>query len=90
MPKGRILRKGLRWEKNDRDLDNVPKKPGVYVLHYRDRLVYVGESDDLNRTLNQQADEQNFDEFTWYVTTPQYRFELEKKLIKRYKPPRND
>ena len=78
----RILRKGLRWATNEKNLNEVPARPGVYALYYYGKRRYVGKSKNLRRRLKQHYRENvAFTEFTWYATSPSGMHDLESELI---------
>jgi len=80
--KRRIIRKGLRWAATEKNLNDVPKAPGVYALYYYGKRRYVGQTTNLQRRLKQHYwNNVPFTEFTWYQTPPNYRHTLEGKLI---------
>lgn len=75
---------GRRWGLNR--IDDLPKKPGVYVLFKNGKRVYVGETLNLQNSLRQHLlDSDEFTNFTWYNTTESYRFGLAKRLKKNYR-----
>jgi hypothetical protein len=81
MPRGRVVKKGLRWTKDK--LNDVPDKPGVYHLYFGDKRVYTGKAVDLQRRIKEHTrDPKRWSTFTWEQTTPKYKDELEKKRIK--------
>ncbi|MFW9997332.1 MAG: GIY-YIG nuclease family protein [Candidatus Odinarchaeota archaeon] len=89
-------RKGLKWRKEQ--LDDVPKRPGVYLLLWGSTIQYIGKSRDLQRRLkeHERADCYRDDEYipfgscTWYQTTMGFENELERVLIEKHQPPYND
>ena len=80
----RIKCKGIRWPKEQ--INKIPNCPGVYVLIYRNKPCYIGKSRNIRRRVREHMTRgMNFTRVTWYGTTPKYRHELEKKLIKKYR-----
>jgi len=82
MEKPRVIRKGLRWEVNEDNLNDIPEAPGVYLLYYYGKRRYVGKSNNLQRRLKEHYREDvAFTEFTWYETAQGHRHDLEADLI---------
>ncbi len=72
----------------------IPKKQGIYHLFKGDKLVYIGMSKNIcNRLLGHLRDEQkDFDYCLWFVAkenTVNEIFEIEKRMIKYWKPKYN-
>jgi len=81
----RILKKGLRWVASETNLQDVPRKPGVYALYYYGKRRYIGKSKNLQRRIRQHFNDPNnpFTEISWYQTVPKARHTLESDLIDR-------
>jgi len=78
----RIIRKGLRWAVTKKNINDVPRAPGVYALYYYGKRRYVGQTNNLQRRLKEHLrNGMPFTEFTWYQTPPNYRHKLEGNLI---------
>jgi excinuclease ABC subunit C len=80
-------------------IENVPKKPGVYILKSKQKIIYIGKSTRLKDRLKTYFLQKNFkhqkeknlnkhiDDFEYLVTeTEQEALLLENTLIKEYKP----
>jgi len=69
------------------DMSAIPRSPGCYVLFVDDRLIYIGESDNLSERLrNHNVD---FEECAWLRLDGAQRFLVEKMLIWSFMPERN-
>ena len=80
-------------------IENVPKKPGVYILKSKQKIIYIGKSTRLRDRLKTYFLQKKFkhqkeknlnkyiDDFEYLVTeTEQEALLLENTLIKEYKP----
>lgn len=65
------------------DIKGLPKKPGVYVLHYPDEKAYVGSTKDLKRRLREHR-KRRWKTFDWKETGSVYDARQEERaLMKR-------
>ena len=65
-------------------------KIGVYFLFNKDNLIYIGQSINIFRRLNQHIKNKNFDSYSFIkCDTDSEAIDLEKMLIKKYRPTLN-
>lgn len=74
------------------DYSQVPNKPGVYRLYHGDKVVYVGETDNLPRRLKEhERDQRYWGSYDYKVASSREaeRKEQERRAILANKPTRN-
>ena len=62
---------------------------GIYFLFSGDRLVYIGQSVDVERRVINHAEALTFDSYGLIECPPEHLDELEAAYILRFKPPEN-
>ncbi|MHA2245407.1 MAG: hypothetical protein ACXADY_10615 [Candidatus Hodarchaeales archaeon] len=89
----KIFSWGEYYEKND--LDEIPKKSGVYALFWGDALQYIGRSNNLQRRLKDWERSHYYNEYipfgtvSWYNLSEKQVPQAEAQLIHYYQPPYN-
>ena len=63
------------------EIEDLPKKPGIYVMYKRNKIIHVGSSDNLYERLRYYPKKKIMTTFDWFQTpTKSKAKQLEKEL----------
>lgn len=71
------------WERNCKfsDIEELPKKPGIYIMYKRNKIIHVGSTKNIRQRLNTHSKKYQMSSFDWYQTSSTREAKrLEKKL----------
>lgn len=75
---------GRRWRLER--IKDLPENPGVYILFHHGKRKHIGETENLRKKIKQHLELSfPFTEFTWYITTLDYRYGLANRLKRTYR-----
>lgn len=76
------------WERNWRldDIEELPRKPGIYIIYRRDKIIHVGSTKNLRQRLTTHSKKHKMTSFDWYKTSSTREAKrLENKLQQKVK-----
>ncbi|MGB3479852.1 MAG: GIY-YIG nuclease family protein [bacterium] len=74
------------WERNWKfnDIDELPSKPGIYIMYRRNKIIHVGSTKNLHQRFTTHSKRYKMTSFDWYRTSSTREAKrLEKKLQKK-------
>jgi hypothetical protein len=72
-----------------KQMDDLPRAPGLYALFHEGTLVYVGESDNIQERVLAHKHSKGFDKVAWLRVDGAQRLLLEKLFIWHHLPSEN-
>lgn len=75
------------WERNwkSNDVEELPKKPGIYIMYRKNKIIHVGSTKNLFQRLSTHSKRHKMTTFDWYKTTSTREAKrLEKRLQQKF------